>query len=354
MDKIKIVFLHPCINNANQMADYLCIDDQKLRERFVWDENDPDYVIATEHIYTKKKYFNMFKKYYKKSSAVFIFHGGEAIYPDMNIFDYAIVYSEKMTDGDRIIKMPAEKFFHRNNELGKNKLTEDEAQESLKEKKFCNFIYSNPKAHPFRDELFYAVSSYKKVDSLGAHLNNTSVRPTRSNEDWYNLSIEQKSGYKFTIACENALFEGYTSEKIMGTFKAHSIPIYFGNPYVAENFNPEAFINCHDYNSIDEVVTRVKEIDEDDKLWIKMVTSPWKTEDQENKYVEHIDEYNKFINNIFAQDKKAALRRPFGTHTNLYYKWFFRKLGSQRTFSELIHAVFSRINNLLKSIFVYK
>ena len=60
----------------------------------------------------------------------------------------------------------------------------------------------------------------------------------RAQQNWMESSVEQKSYYKFTIAAENAAFPGYTSEKLMTSFQAHSIPIYWGNRDVVDEFNP--------------------------------------------------------------------------------------------------------------------
>jgi hypothetical protein len=45
-----------------------------------------------------------------------------------------------------------------------------------------------------------------------------------------------------------------------------TIPIYWGNPLASLDFNPKAFINCHDYKSFDEVIELVKEIDSNETL----------------------------------------------------------------------------------------
>ena len=80
---------------------------------------------------------------------------------------------------------------------------------------------------------------------------------------------------------ENAQYKGYNTEKILTSFRAHTIPIYWGDPGIENIYNPKAFINCNKYSSIDEILNIIKEIDNDDEKYIEMVTQPWQTPEQE-------------------------------------------------------------------------
>ena len=58
--------------------------------------------------------------------------------------------------------------------------------------------------------------------------------------------------------------DGYTTEKLIQPFMAGSIPIYYGNPLVAEEFNRNAFIDCNVFdNDFDAVIEEIKRIDND-------------------------------------------------------------------------------------------
>ena len=59
--------------------------------------------------------------------------------------------------------------------------------------------------------------------------------------------------------------------EIVEAFAAGTIPIYWGDPRAAEDFNENAFVNCHNYETLDDIVARVKEIDENDKLCLSML-----------------------------------------------------------------------------------
>ncbi|MFR1060543.1 MAG: glycosyltransferase family 10 domain-containing protein [Enterocloster sp.] len=94
-------------------------------------------------------------------------------------------------------------------------------------------------------------------------------------DSWHKDKRNFLQQYKFTIAFENVALEGsLTSEKLYDPIHAYSIPIYWGDPNVAERFNKEAFINCNDYdNDLDKVVKRVIELDQDDEAYMYMLGS---------------------------------------------------------------------------------
>ena len=211
----------------------------------------------------------------------------------------------------RVAFIPAIAPFKENGRILTNSFTREEAFQKLSSSpKFCNFIYSHSEEP--RDTFFHLLSQYKHIDSSGKHLNNTGTQSTRYNSDWYTLSIKMKEGYKFSIAMENSSSKGYTTEKIISSLQAHTVPIYWGDPAVSEFINPKAFINCGDYSSFDEVVERVKEVDSNDDLWLDMVTQPWQTEEQREKTHHAIEEYKSMVYNIFTQDIRKARRRTQG------------------------------------------
>lgn len=98
--------------------------------------------------------------------------------------------------------------------------------------------------------------------------------PPRKNW-WYDEGkINFLKNYKFTIAFENTKGNGYTTEKLTDAFMACSIPIYWGNPLVTREFNPKAFINCNDFDSFDSVIEYIKLLDNNDELYLEMLSQP--------------------------------------------------------------------------------
>lgn len=347
----KIVCLRPNIHSIDEFYKYFCLNTDKLNVELRWDTKTPEYVFITEHVYKDKKIFKTFERYYKNlEHAIYIFQGGEAVMPDLNIFDYAISLSRDLECSDRVSRIPPNYFYSRYlcGDEFENTLNKIDALERCPKLKFCNFIYSNPNSHPMRDKLFHKICEYKKVDSLGGHLNNTGMMPTRRKQNWAELSIRQKSQYKFTIASENETFEGYTSEKLLTTFEAHSVPIYWGNPSVASEYNEDAFINCNKYKSMDEIIAAIRKIDEDDTLWAEMVSSPWQTETQRKTMEDEYVQYLEFMNNLFGVSNH---KRPAGTFTNFYQEWFFRTFKPKRhIIRDSYKTIMRKVNIILKRI----
>ena len=135
----------------------------------------------------------------------------------------------------------------------------------------------------------------------------------RYSNDWMFTKLDFQSKCKFSLAFENSSAVGYTTEKIMHAYIANTIPIYWGNPEIENDFNKESFINCHNFESFDAVIDRVKEIDQNDELYESILSAP---PFPENKVPEQFREENliDFFKMIFDQDLKNARRRPsYGT-----------------------------------------
>ena len=116
------------------------------------------------------------------------------------------------------------------------------------------------------------------------------------------------SEYKFSIAMENSEGDGYISEKIADSFRAGTIPIYYGDYLIDEYINPKTYILIRGEKDIDKKIEYIKKIDNDDKLYMEIMKEKPILDD---KFVEKIDdkEIKEFFYNIFSQDKNKAYRR---------------------------------------------
>lgn len=112
-------------------------------------------------------------------------------------------------------------------------------EERLARPHFCAFIYGNKRAK-LRRWLFRALSLYRKVDAPGRVQRNCAPIGNSLNDKLTFLKDR-----RFTIAFENSSASGYTTEKIVDAMLAGSVPIYWGNPRVAEDFDERCFINWH-------------------------------------------------------------------------------------------------------------
>lgn len=132
--------------------------------------------------------------------------------------------------------------------------------------KFCVSIFSNPV--PMRVDFFNKLSQYKQVDGWGKPFGNWS-----DGED-HKYSI--LSNYKFSICFENSISPtgGYYTEKLFHAKTAGTIPIYWSDSRCSEDFNPNGFLNLNDYPSMDSLVEKVIEIDNDDILYDSYTSEP--------------------------------------------------------------------------------
>lgn len=317
---IRIAF--PTFTSPNNIR--LILEMLEPEFHVIIDKTDYDYYFVDDIVYYNS--INMQEVLHAKKDAIKIMVAYEAIFPDLNIFDYAISFINELNCEDRIFHLP---YIEMLNKIGyKDVLSSiDAAIDTMnvvcKKNKFCNFIYGNGNGHWMREKLFWEISKYKKVDSLGSFLNNVSVRNSRNDKNWLEKSIELKSPYKFSIAAENTLFPGYTSEKLITSMLAGTIPIYWGNPYVANEYNKKALIIITEYESLDKAVDKIKYLDENEMAYFDMLSEPWRTDEQIQKFHENVEKFYNSFYGIFKIKKEDAYRRPEGCWPDVMYPIFF-------------------------------
>jgi hypothetical protein len=159
--------------------------------------------------------------------------------------------------------------------------------------------------------MFDKLGKYKPISSGGKFRNN--IGYFVKNKD----PLISKS--KFYFAMSNRLYNN--NEKIIEAFYNKTMPIYWGDPKIGEYFNTSAFINCHEYDSFDDVVARIKEIDNDDGLYISMMRQPVLAEGFTFEKMEKGLE--DFLCHIFDQDYEKA-RRENRTHRAAMHNEIYR------------------------------
>lgn len=300
--------------------------------RLILDSENPDYL-----------FYSCFGQEHLKYDCIRIFYTGENLRPDFNVCDYAIGFDYMDFEG-RYLRFPS--FAMDGAQF--DQLTQSVAlsDEAAINRKFCNFIYSNANADPVRDRFFKQLCKYKQVDSLGPHLTNCSEPiGARYACDWRESKVLTQQGYKFTIAFENALGNGYTTEKLLHALISNTVPIYWGNPRVADDFNPAAFVNVHDFDSLEKVMDAVRQLDVDRDAYLAMLNAP---AFREGKVPKHLSEARvvEFLKPALDQQSpELARRRPgFGT-TSLYEDRLKRMERMRRRFGLLdrvLHKLFVR------------
>ncbi|MGL2360791.1 glycosyltransferase family 10 domain-containing protein [Helicobacter pylori] len=206
-----------------------------------------------------------------------VFYTGENEVPNFNLFDYAIGFDE-LDFRDRYLRMPLyyDRLHHKaesvNDTTAPYKL-KDNSLYALKKpshhfkenhpnlcavvnnesdplkRGFASFVASNPNA-PIRNAFYDALNSIEPVIGGGSVKNTLGYKVENKSEFL--------SQYKFNLCFENSQGYGYVTEKIIDAYFSHTIPIYWGSPSVAQDFNPKSFVNVHDFNNFDEAIDYIK------------------------------------------------------------------------------------------------
>ncbi len=207
-------------------------------------------------------FYSCFSNKHLKYNCHKIFYSGENIRPDFKECDFAFTFDYDLP-ATKHSRLPLYRF---NGNL--EKLCESFSAETIiaENRAFCCMLVSNPDGSE-RNDFFELLSTYKKVDSGGKHFNNIGYSVPDK--------MEFIKKYKFTFAFENTSFPGYTTEKIIEPMFARSIPIYWGSNVVSKEFNPESFVNVHDYDTVEDAVNAIIAIDHDEKLYKKYLEAPY-------------------------------------------------------------------------------
>ena len=282
MQTIKIYFtdLWPNAKKDNFFLNFL-----KKHFNVIIDTN-PDYLFYSVYGNEHLRYSNCIK----------IFYTGENMFPDFNFCDYALGFHYLNLE-DRYLRFPLYTSYPGFSSLKYKKLQDGQ---TLLNRKFCNFIYSNSSnADPKRELFFRELCRYKTVDSGGKFLNNIG----------YNVPDKGRfiRDYKFTIAFENSSVKGYTTEKIMEPMLVNSLPVYWGNPLVSQDFNEASFVNVMGFDSFEKAIEEIIRLDKDDDAYLQKIKISWFDEasgniDWENRLLQ-------FFSTIFLQPIDSAKRK---------------------------------------------
>lgn len=255
------------------------------------DTKNPEYLFCTDNILEAIKY-----------DCVRIEIIGENVFPDFNIFDYAIGLNY-IDFGDRYIRYP----FYLNEkelvELALKKHTYDD-EYYLSKKKFCNFIVSNGNhANHVREHFFERLNEYKHVDSAGRYMNNMPNGETVGDK----LAFQKQ--YRYSIAFENSMAAGYTTEKILHAYAASTIPIYWGDPEVLKDFNEKSMIRIADEADFDKAIKLIDELEKDESKYLSYMKEPMLCANSKIPVMNQEDYLEEFLVNICSKDYKDAIKR---------------------------------------------
>ncbi len=303
MDAVKIWFTD-FWPGFNPRANFL-VDAISAEIPIQFDSDNPDFL-----------FHSCFGSDHRKHDCVRIFFTGENLRPDFNLCDYAIGFDHLILE-DRYIRYPLY--------LTEGNLVEDIAchrpaadGSTLAGRGFCTFIYSNGNADPIRDRFFHRLSEHRLVTSLGRHLRNDESFARVGDADWVTTKISVMRDYNFAIAFENSSTPGYTTEKILHAFAARCIPIYWGNPKAALDFNPRAFVNRHEFPDDESCVAHILELADDAPRMLEMLNEPVFA--AANDPFAHRSALVQFLSHILLQNPQAARRRTRYGRMQIYEK----------------------------------
>lgn len=311
--------------------------------------NDAALLFVTQHPKSFRELFSITDK-----GQIRVFIGLEAQSPDMNIFDYAISFDSTIT-GDRNFRPHTLVTFESFLEYGSLDFAQSQSFESVGNRDgFCDFIYGNRNAHPTRDNIFHHVNArIGAVSSYGSHLRNAhfstlGVTVGAPQKDWKREKIEVQKRHIFSIAAENACFTGYTTEKLLTPLIAGSIPIYWGNPRVSDEFNPDRFIifDGADYGQLE---VEVRQLLEDPELIEAKTREPALTTTQLEALEQNRKDMHAWFGRLFAENLKVLQRRPRGWFPDWYVKMlrsaYVRQSFSQARFAGVWRSIFGNARN---------
>lgn len=191
-----------------------------------------------------------------------IYFTGENDCPDFNECDYAMSFYP-LRLGDRHLRYPLYMLYEYDRLNDPSGLNDAQALD----RGFCSLVMRNStNCDPRRIAIADLIESYRPIAYGGSFRNNTGgCVPDK---------IPFISGYKFNLALENSIVEGYVTEKILEPLVADTVPIYWGSRMAGTDFNPDAFINAADYDSPEAFLDAVRRLDTDPEAYLRMLRAP--------------------------------------------------------------------------------
>lgn len=265
-----------------------------------------------------------------------VFWSPENVYPDFNDCNYALSHLRDRISGRNIwypywLKAIEPSFWYQS-WLGEQNPEDIEQLFPLpkdpEKRPFASFIASSSELYGarYREEFVkYLMEKYKHVDCPGKILHNIEIPELEPRDgSWLPSKRSYIGRYKFNIAFENSNTDGYITEKLADCFMANTVPIYWGSEGNIDPFPREAVICANDYTDFDSLLARIKEVDENDDLYLAMLrANPVHRAEFMSEVQKHCDEVRKFIRYIAqeALNRKKSdgcyRRRSVGNADNI-------------------------------------
>lgn len=178
--------------------------------------------------------------------------------------------------------------------------------------KFCSFIVTNGK-QPVRNRAFETLSNYKYIESAGKYKNNVGNILPPKGESMEIGKVEYLKQFKFCIAYENIIQEGYTTEKFLHAKAAGCIPIYWGDPKLEHDFDINGCIDARNFTTDEELIDAVREIDTNDELYHQKFMVPLLDETRLGRARATLAECGKRLwSLVLSEDEVSTIPRQIG------------------------------------------
>lgn len=224
-------------------------------------------------------------------------YSGEDSWPDLNLYDYAMGFP-LLEYGDRYLRLP---LYAMRDTWAAALVKHEQPDEYFTARRgFCAFVVSNDFC-AVRNEFFAALNAHRPVASGGQYRNNVGG-PVADKTAF-------QRGYKFAVAFENSAAPGYCTEKIVDAWAAGCVPIYWGDPRAAEEFNPAAFLNAADYPDTAALIAAIDALDADEAAYLAMCHAPILKEGSRAAAYVDGSACAAFLQNIFTKGPQAAVCR---------------------------------------------
>lgn len=270
------ILIYPLSHNGHKAYNN-CVKIFQVEEPGFWDKNE------------YQLYYPQHDRFYKSIedadlvlSSYYIDNNSNVRFPSYLLYYYQMVIDSRV---------PNFEYFFNNREIVDGKLFD---------RKFCVFIHQNTNKNLFRTKFFEKLNKYKTVDVW----NDPETYPGYGRGSSYAKTSYVNQNYKFCFAMENSNSNndisfypnlknsnykgiGYTTEKIIEPFCSKTIPLYWGNPIIHNDFNKNMFINWEDYKNDELMIEKILEIDSN--------------KDEYMKYLNGIVFNEKTINSIFKE-----------------------------------------------------
>ena len=263
------------------------------------DDENPDYLIfCDENFGTNNLKFDPQKV--KK-----IFYTGENRRPWSYAAHHAISFDH--LDGGQFYRLPlyVVEDWVQTTKMNLSSIVDLPRNASAKDKTgFCSFVASNPNCE-YRNHVFHALNRYKTVDSGGKLFNNIGgPLPQGSFEtstDSHVAKYEFIKSRKFNLCFENGSYPGYLTEKLFHALYANVVPIYWGSPTHALDFNPNAMISRHDFNTTEDFIRYIMLVDQNDDLYDNILKQPIFKE--RNRFLD-LDKFRLWFKTFVCKEEK--------------------------------------------------